>query len=255
MASATYTRDAFVIRKTKLSESDLIIDMISDDANLIRAVAKSARKPGNSFSNRLDLYNVAHITCAKCKRLDIVRECKLIESHNNVRSDFKKQIIAASICEFAWRATWDGNVHENLFDFLIKTIDLLDKEDDADHLLLVAALLKLLALEGFRPSLDRCSKCSKKIETSQCVFSYQDGGVICNDCSSSNDMSVDLLSARELSEMRFLLSKKYEDILEFRNELYCADRLLAIVDKMIHFHVGYQLRALKVYYSTRNFVS
>ena len=78
-SSRTYVSDVLVVHKTKLSESDLILDLLTPEGTIIRAVAKSARKPGNTFSNRLDLFNVAHVCIDRTKNLHIIREAKYVQ--------------------------------------------------------------------------------------------------------------------------------------------------------------------------------
>ncbi len=255
MASATYTTNVVIIRKTKLSESDLILDMISEDCELIRAVAKSARKPGNTFSNRLDLFNVARITCAKCKNLDIIRECKLIESHNNIRLDLQRQSCASAICELIWRVTWDGSVNENIFDFVVKTLDLLNATESPHDVILCAALLKLLAWEGFRPAVDECCRCQNNILDPSLRFSYSDGGVICNNCSLSETDPFDHVGNLQIAEMSVLIKMRYEDILARSEDFFFTSKNLRIVDRMIQYYVGYTLKSLKIYSTLRNSVS
>jgi DNA repair protein RecO (recombination protein O) len=252
VASPSYSTDVVVIRKTKLSESDLILDMVSAQATLIRAVAKSARKPGNTFSNRLDLFNIAHITCAKCKSLDIIRECSLIEQHDHIRTHLPSQTAASAIAELVWRLTWDGDVNDHLFDFLVKTFSLLDKSTNDHQVILQAALLKLLALSGLRPALNKCCKCETDINTTRCKFSYIDGGAICQSCFIGDNVRFDIIDSSQLSFMNFLLSSKYEDILCNLKGTELNNSVLRIVDRWIQFHVGYRLKALELYYSFSN---
>ena len=46
----TYRTRAIVLDKTKLGESDLILELLAENGSLVRAVAKGARKPGSRLA-------------------------------------------------------------------------------------------------------------------------------------------------------------------------------------------------------------
>ncbi len=51
MAGQSFWVRGLVLRKTKLGESDLIVELLNDEGCLVRAVAKGARKPKSSFAS------------------------------------------------------------------------------------------------------------------------------------------------------------------------------------------------------------
>ena len=248
MAKGTYSTDTITIRKTRLSDSDLILTFITSDRGLVRAVAKSARRPGNTFSNRLDLFNVGRVTCAKCKNLDIIRECRLVETFPNIRESFELQSIASSIVELVWRCTFDGNVNDNLFDFLIKTLEFLESESCNPYMLQSAAIIKLLAMEGLCPTLNKCAKCGTSIQldrSENLQFSYSEGGVLCKKCASCCSENIDNISTQIANTLLFELVSTYEELSqeESLNSQNFA-KIMHILDRWIVYHVGYKLKSL-----------
>lgn len=226
MACKNYNADVVVIHKTKLAESDLILDMISADGELIRGVAKSARKPGNTFSNRLDLFNVAHINLARTKNLHIIRECKLIETYPAVHGNFYLQSCAGAIAELVWRISWDGAVNPRMFDFLQKSFELINENPAKANLLAVAGCFKVLALEGYKPNM----------EGEGAYFSCAEGGI-----------TDDEDGAFEISDyakglIKYLLASTYEEIAAL--DEYQLDETIYILDIWIQYFIGYVLKSL-----------
>lgn len=227
MVCKNYNADVVVIHKTKLAEADLILDMISADGELIRGVAKSARKPGNTFSNRLDLFNVARISLARTKKLHIIRECRLVESFENIRGNLDSQRCASMIAELVWRITFDGAVNPRMFDFLQKSFEMINENIGCADLLALAGCFKVLALEGYAPNL----------EAEGNYFSCSEGGIV------DDDENAFEISKYCIGLIRYLLASTYEQIIAL--EEFSLDEAFFVLDSWIKFHIGYELKSLR----------
>lgn len=252
MACPTYTTNCIVIKKIKLNEADLILEGVGEDGALLRFVAKSARKPGNTFSNRLELCNTCKITCAKCKGLDIVREAKAVTQRGLLRKDYARFICACNICELAQKLCLEDKKNFVTFEFLSKTIDVLETCDEPFVLsIMIAALIKFLAIEGIKPDLkDKCTECRSKVDINNSYstfFSFKSGGVECDNCAEETDYE---FYSSSIVALKDLLDKTYDEILNsdlyFSGEDY-AD-MLDLIDKWIIYHVNYSIKSLKLIY-------
>lgn len=251
MACPTYTTNCIVIKKIKLNEADLILEAVGEDGALLRFVAKSARKPGNTFSNRLELCNTCKITCAKCKGLDIVREVRVISQRSGLRSNYIKFICACTILELAQKLCLEDKTNSVTFEFLSKTIDVLETCDDEYALIiLAAALIKFISIEGLKPELSMCLNCMSDVDTKNTYstfFSFKSGGVVCDDCAEESDYE---FYSSSIVALKDLLDKTYEEILNF--DLYFSGEdyadMLDLIDKWIIYHVNYSIKSLKLIY-------
>ncbi len=244
-SSPTYVCDVVVFHKTRISENDLVLDMVADTGEIVRAVAKSARKPGNTFSNRLDLFNVAHICVAKTKSIDIIREAILVEHFDELRSDIQLLAAASTVSEILWRLTFDGEANPVMFDFISKTLKLLNDDPEMSKVLMIAASFKLLSLEGFKPSLKLCAECLSevKFESDYVTFSPSSGGALCRNCDPGGlDFPV---SSKTIQLIGWLINSTYEEILEHRNlvgkRVYEMGKVLK---KWTQYHVNCNLKSL-----------
>lgn len=251
MACPVYTKICIVIKKIKLNEADLILEAVGEDGALLRFVAKSARKPGNTFSNRLELCNVASVTCAKCKGLDIVREVRVISQRSGLRANYIKFICACTILELAQKLCLEDKTNSVTFEFLSKTIDVLDACDDTYALvILVAALIKFLAIEGLKPELSMCLNCMTDVDTNNTYstfFSFKSGGVVCDNCAEESDYE---FYSTSIITLKNLLDMTYDEILNSSFELNSEDYadIFDILDKWIMYYVNYSVKSLKLLY-------
>lgn len=245
--SRTYVSDAVVIHKTKLSESDLILDLLTPDGTIIRAVAKSARKPGNTFSNRLDLLNVAHVCIAKTKNLHIIREAKLCTSFENLRDDFFAFSRASLVMELLWRLSFHGQVSPVMWEFILKTLTLMNDNIFATKELSITAAFKMLSIEGFRPQLSICSHCGNLLscDLDRTAFSPSEGGILCADCASENNSFE--VSLESVCVLRWMISSTYEEVLNNINLVHGKVYELAKILKWwVRYHIGCNLLSLQL---------
>ncbi len=78
---------ALLLRRTKLTESSLILSWLSAEHGRIQTVAKGARSPKSPFSGRLDLFFDCEIQFAPSRKSDLHRLCEvtLCNPHEGVR--------------------------------------------------------------------------------------------------------------------------------------------------------------------------
>lgn len=194
MASPTYSVRGLVLKRTKLGESDVIVSFLLSNGSQAQAVAKGARKPTSSFSSRLELFCVCDLLLVKGRSLDIVKEARLVEGFAALRGNVELTVAASPILELVLRTTFPDQENEHLFDMVQAALRSIASETCVDaNLLAAAAMLKAVALLGFRPSFTNCVCCGSAVappsagETSVIPFSYLDGGAVCAACEAGLD--------------------------------------------------------------------
>lgn len=257
MASPTYTCQALVLRKTKLSESDLILTLLAEDGSQKRVVAKGARKPSSSFSSRLELFAVVDMLCAEGKSLDIVKEARLVESNEEIRSKLELAYAASPIAELLSRLSQPDLPNEKLYASSIVALRVLSESAESLAPAICAAqILKMLAFDGLRPSLNSCVLCGEEGEVNELTYieglpsrfvSYSEGGVVCPSCSSRVDAIP--VSDAAVQWADFLLRSPYAEIKEFPIELDASFAVLRLCQGFIHAHVGSRLKSLDMLFT------
>lgn len=234
MVSRDLHINAIVLKKTKLSETDLIITFLAEDGSQVRAVAKGARKPSSTFAARLEIFSNVEVLLAQGKNLDIVREAKIINSYTKIKQDIEKSVCAYPACELLVKATQQNLISENLYPLTLNFFDEVEKVSDSYYLkaLCTAHLVKVCSFIGFRPSLATCVSCNEDMTSAlentnlQLNFSFEDGGVVCPGC--ANKVETEKLPAATIKLIHDLIHTKFEDIKLIRVP---ED----VVDKTLHF--------------------
>jgi len=161
---ATYSLTALVLKKTKLSETDLILTLLGSDGALYKGIAKGARKPGSKFGGRGEPGTVFQALIARGKSLDIITDAKTIESHRVLREDYDATLTLSVVLDLAAAVSQEALAEERFYALTIATLDALtqvlklDRDECAtrQHLkvILIAYLLKAAAMQGYRPDFD-----------------------------------------------------------------------------------------------------
>ena len=215
MAKPTFKTKLLVLNKTKLGESDLIISALAEDGSLIKAVAKGARKPSNSFAARLDLFSVSDCLLAQGKNLSVFSEARCLIPYLSLRSDIDKNAAASPVLEALLKTSHEGLQIPRLFDMSVAALSSLESSPvESCPIYTAAFLLKLVAMLGFRPSFTQCIACGELINLTQIqggvAFSYPDGGLICDDCRTGFETTV--IDAALLAWAQVLLFSPFCDL-------------------------------------------
>ena len=114
------TTNALLLRKTKLTETSLIVTWFTEDHGLIKTVAKGARNPKSRFAGGLDLFFDCEIQFSRSRRseLHLLRESLLRDPHEGLRTNYERVALAAYFVELLELVTEPGHPAPELHDLL-----------------------------------------------------------------------------------------------------------------------------------------
>src|SRR5277367_1479162 len=139
------TSAGLVLRTRPLTETSLIVHWLTPELGRIATVAKGARRPKSPFAGKLDLFYLADFSFSRSRRSDLhqLREVKLHETHNAIRSDILKLQQAAYAINFIEQATETETPLPVIYGLLREFLDCLCKVK-ATAQIIFAFELKLL---------------------------------------------------------------------------------------------------------------
>jgi DNA repair protein RecO (recombination protein O) len=189
--ATAYRVRALALRKTKLGESDLIITLLAEDGCQIRAVAKGARKTKSRIGSRLEPYSVADLMLSPGRSLEIVTEVETVTSHDALRSDYDRLRAASVVADFLDKVSVECQAEARTFALSTTALDAMETAEIDDlPLLVVAFLVKGMAMHGYRPALTTCACCAGATDPQDMRFSLSAGGVLCPSCASQDSTVV-----------------------------------------------------------------
>jgi DNA repair protein RecO (recombination protein O) len=177
-----YRDQGIVLRTWKLGEADRILNIMSRGHGKVRAVAKGVRKTKSKFGGRLEPTAHVALQLYEGRELDIVTQAESLDQFAAFRTDVDRFAGASAMLEAVDQVAQEGEANIELYHLLLGGLRAL--AGPGGPLVVPAFFLKLLALEGLRPMLDRCVSCASGGDDGVALvaFSDVDGGVLCVNC-------------------------------------------------------------------------
>ena len=243
----TYKTRGIVLRKTKLADKDLIVTVLAESGEKLKAVAKGARKPGGSLAGRLELFSACDLMLAKGKSLDVVTEARLLaDSRSGAALGIEQAACASVIAELAGQIAQEGLEQPRLFDMTAAAFAELGQAAPETALLLTAAdLFKTLALAGFRPVLGNCVSCGAPLDleaAGSVPLSVSEGGTFCPSCARPSDSI--FVESGLIRWVAVLIASRFADIRCMNADVGTSFELLQLVRQWSRSHVGRDLKSL-----------
>lgn len=242
----TYPLRALVLRKTKLGEADLIVTLLAADGRQVRAVAKGARKTRSRIGARVEPFTVVDLLLATGRNLEVISEAETVASHDALRADYDRLAAASVVIDLLDKVSQEGQVEPQLFDMALVTLDVMEAAPTSSlRALVLAFLVKSLAMQGYRPTLDACAACSRELEDAT-LFSTRAGGVLCEGCGDLDPSAVPISRAAR-NAIAGLLRARMADVTTLGLTARLEDELLRLVVPYVTYHVPARLKALEMF--------
>lgn len=122
---------AILLRKTKLSDTSLIVSWCTESLGRIQTVAKGARRPKSPFAGKLDLFFQAEIAIARSRKsnLHTLTEVSLIETFGAIREHYARTRAASYFVELIELASEPDHPAPELFRLLARALRYLDSTE------------------------------------------------------------------------------------------------------------------------------
>lgn len=170
-----YRDEGIVLRTHKLGEADRIVSVLTRQHGKVRAVAKGVRKTKSRFGARLEPPTHLGLLLYEGRELDIVTQAETIDHFRAIREDLDRLTRAVTMLEAADQLSLEGEGNPPLYQMLLGALRTL--AGHSGPLVVPAFYLKVLALEGFRPVVERCVECGS--EGDLVAFDLESGGTLC----------------------------------------------------------------------------
>ena len=243
---ATYPARALVLRKTKLGETDTILTLLAADGHQIRAVAKGLRKPGGRFGARLEPFAVVDLLLYTGRSLDVVTEAQTVTTHAVLREDFDRSAAAAVVVDVLDKIAVEGQPEPQLFALATTTLDVMEAVPiDSLTALVIAFLVKAMAMHGYRPQLESCACCAQEVGESR-EFSVSGGGSLCPQCGALDATTV-RFSREGRAWLERLMQARMAEIPELQMPQAAVHDCFELVRSFVAFHIPARLKALDFY--------
>jgi len=206
----------------------------------MKVVAKGMLLPKSRFSGNLENFSRTNIVFYKRENRELytLSQTDLIDPFYGICLDLDRFATASSGMELLDKSvSWEESlpqIFDLSLDFLFQA-ETTEKENLKGVLL--GYVLKLVTLLGYKPKLETCVACDKKIKDKFVFFSSERGGLVCSSCWSENGFYVKLTrrSIEQANKMRRLALKNSGKVEMSEKEI--KEVLDGILD-FLDFHTG-----------------
>jgi DNA repair protein RecO (recombination protein O) len=205
-----YTTPAIVLRQRKLGDADKIVTLYTARFGKVDAVAKGVRKARSRMAGHVEPLTQANFQLAKGKSLDVVTQVETVESFRSLRDDLDRLSRALYACELLDKFTEPREEHADLYRLLLDTLHRIETRDDYDTPVRFYEMA-LLDVLGYRPELEECVTCRRRLEPVTNYWTAAGGGVVCPACR-SEETAARPLSANAVKLLRILLHGRFSDV-------------------------------------------
>ena len=142
--------DGILVRLTKLTDTSWIVHWFTEEAGLIKTVAKGARRPKSPFAGKLDLFFSSEVHWSRARRgeLHTLREAEPHHLREGIRRDYHSALVAGYFCRLLETAVELEHPEPSLHDLLRRGLDHIDTSGASSRALLhfETELARLLGL-------------------------------------------------------------------------------------------------------------
>ena len=174
--------EGIVLKSFDFRETSRIATFLTRDFGKVKGMLKGIRKDPRKFGSSLDRFSINDIVYYQYRNSDIhlVSQCDMKEFFYGFRQDLKCMTAASYACELLDTLVVSEEENHQIYDLMQSFLNSLQTARDVNKLVHIFQI-KVLLLSGFRPHLDSCVRCEKKI-LGQTQFSMSLGGLVCSSC-------------------------------------------------------------------------
>lgn len=233
-----YREQGVVLRTYRLGEADRIVVLMSQGEGKVRAVAKGVRKTRSRFGGRLEPFTHVDLSLYRGRELDIITQAEVVNPFRGLREDYDRVVAGTAILEAVDQVAQEREAAVRLFLLLVRALRALDALAGDPAVLLDAFLLKLMALEGYRPVLGECASCGRGADLR--AFSTVRGGALCATC---RDGTESLLDPGTVPLLADLLGGDMEEVAATKPRPSPRREAAGVVKSYVEYHLDRRLRS------------
>jgi len=173
---------AIVLRFVNYRDNDRMVTLFNPRRGRMDVMIRNCRKPKSHNLNAAELFALGDYMVYESGGHATVTSVNLIETFYALREDYEKLTCGIYLLNLVEAVVEPEQERQELFMLLLHTLNRLNFYDQPWRPLLAGFLLHFADCEGFKPRLNHCVRCGKRLETGPYFFDFRDGGLCCGDC-------------------------------------------------------------------------
>jgi DNA repair protein RecO (recombination protein O) len=236
--------EGIVLKTFDFRETSRIATFFTKDHGKVKGVLKGIRKDFRKFGSSVDTFSVNDIVYYQYSRSDLhlISQCDLKQFFFSARQDYKKNVAANYTLELVDTVMPPEYPNRKVYSLMLDFLGSLEGAVDIDKLVHIFQI-KVLLLSGFRPHIDACLKCRRKIE-GRARFSMKSGGLICFECPTSETNFV-MVSRGTVASMLHIEQSHWPASLRLGLTDTVRKELKYVLNNFLVYHLGRKIRSAR----------
>ena len=234
--------EGVVLRTFDLRETSLLAVIFSKDHGKIKGVLKGIRKDPRKFGSSLDRFSVNDIVYYTYRNSDchLISQCDMKGFFPQVRRDYRRQVAAHYMLELVDKIMPVEEENEAVYTLVMNYLNSLEERGDVERLVPMLQI-KMLNLSGFRPHIDACVRCQKRVE-GRARFSLKWGGLVCASCP-AGDGDLVVVSPGTISSMLYVEENDWAKSLRLALTARVRRELQQVLNNFLVYHLEKRVRS------------
>ena len=174
---------AIVLRHVDYRDNDRMVTLFSPSRGRIDAIIRNCRKPKSHNLNAGELFALGDYMLYESAGRTTVTSVTLIETFYPLRQDYERLTCGTYLLSLTEAVIEPEQEQQELFMLLLHTLSRLTFSDQPWRPLIAGFLLHFASCEGFKPRLNHCVSCGKRLgEEGPFFFDMEEGGLCCAEC-------------------------------------------------------------------------
>lgn len=169
-----------VLGSIDYKENDKLVTIYTLDLGVIRAQLRGVKQAKSKLKFACQPFFVGEFIIIKKSTYYQVITVNTIDSFFELTANYDRYLVASIILESIKLTQKEGMINEQLFLYVLKTIELLCYDQINENMILIKYLLNFLKLNGYELNFDRCAICGIRLTTASLNVGV--GGLVCDTC-------------------------------------------------------------------------
>lgn len=240
--------DGIVLKRRKISNSDVFITVLTRKLGKIEVFAKGASNPRSGLNKGVHPFVVGAFSLRGEKTYNLA-SVDVIQAYYHLREDLKRLAYGSYFLDLADRALQEGETNHGLYALLLESIEWLARREGVEEKLKLHFEIRMLRVLGLQPQTDSCVHCGARQDRFH-AFDVPGGGVVCNDCHTRGQLGIRIHST-QVALIAYVLKERVETLLDKPIDRLLLEKMDILMNSYMDYHLGLtQLKSrkfLKIY--------
>ncbi|MBF0521599.1 MAG: DNA repair protein RecO [Candidatus Omnitrophica bacterium] len=236
--------EAIVLKAFDYRETSRIARFFTKDYGKVSGVLKGIRKDPKKFGSHVDKFSVNDIVYYQYRNSDLhlISQCDLKQFFFPIRQDYKRSLAANYSLELVDVIMPTEQKNVEIYQLMLDYFKNLETVKDVDKLVHIFQI-KVLLGSGFRPHIDSCVRCERKVHD-HVRFSLSLGGLVCPNCPTT-EAHVTAISQGTISSMLHIEQGDWPQCLRLGLTDLVRKELKYLLNNFLVYHLGKRIKTAK----------